>query len=32
MRAPDLRLDVQEVGVPDGSYDVVVCSHVLERV
>ena len=28
----DLRLDIQATGLPDRSYDVVVCNHVLEHV
>lgn len=28
----DIKLDIQETGLPDESYDVVVCNHVLEHV
>ena len=28
----DLRLDIQQTGLPDESYDVIVCNHVLEHV
>lgn len=28
----DLKLDIQKTGLPDGSYDVVICNHVLEHV
>lgn len=28
----DLQLDIQATGVPDESYDVVICNHVLEHV
>ena len=28
----DMKLDIQETGLPDESYDVVVCNHVLEHV
>lgn len=28
----DLRLDIQATGLPDDSYDVVICNHVLEHV
>ena len=28
----DLRLDIQDIDLPDGSYDVIVCNHVLEHV
>ena len=28
----DLKLDIQDTGLPDGSYDVIVCNHVLEHV
>ena len=27
-----LRLDIQKTGLPDGSYDVIICNHVLEHV
>ena len=30
--AVDLKLDIQDTGLPDGSYDVIVCNHVLEHV
>ena len=30
--ATDLRLDLQATGLPDASYDGVICSHVLEHV
>jgi SAM-dependent methyltransferase len=28
----DLKLDIQSTGLPDESYDVIVCNHVLEHV
>ncbi len=28
----DLKLDIQETGLVDGSYDMVICNHVLEHV
>ena len=28
----DLRIDIQDTGITEGSYDVVVCNHVLEHV
>ena len=28
----DLKLDIQDTGLPDESYDVIVCNHVLEHV
>ena len=28
----DLKIDIQDTGLPDESYDVVVCNHVLEHV
>ena len=28
----DLRLDIQATGLPDDSYDVIICNHVLEHV
>lgn len=30
--AADLRLDLCDIDLPDGSYDVVICNHVLEHV
>lgn len=30
--AVDLKLDIQDTGLPDESYDVIVCNHVLEHV
>lgn len=30
--AADLELDIQETGLPEESYDVIVCNHVLEHV
>ena len=31
-KAVDLNLDIQSTGLPDESYDVIVCNHVLEHV
>ena len=31
-QAADLRLDVTATGLPDGAFDAVICSHVLEHV
>lgn len=31
-RNADLTLDIQETGLPDESYDVIICNHVLEHV
>ena len=31
-RDADLKLDIQETGLPDESYDVIICNHVLEHV
>ncbi len=28
----DMNLDIQDTGLPDGSYDVIICNHVLEHV
>ncbi len=28
----DLKLDIQATGLPDESYDVIICNHVLEHV
>ena len=28
----DFKLDIQDTGLPDGSYDVIICNHVLEHV
>ena len=28
----DLKLDIQDTGLPDQSYDVIICNHVLEHV
>ena len=28
----DLKLDIQDTGLPDGCFDVIVCNHVLEHV
>jgi len=28
----DLNIDIQDTGLPEGSYDVVICNHVLEHV
>ena len=28
----ELKLDIQDTGLPDGSYDVIICNHVLEHV
>ena len=28
----DLKLDIQETGLPDDSYDLIICNHVLEHV
>lgn len=28
----DLKLDIQDTGLPAGSYDIVICNHVLEHV
>jgi SAM-dependent methyltransferase len=28
----DLRMDIQNIPMPDGTYDVVICNHVLEHV
>ena len=30
--AVDLKLDIQDTMLPDGSYDVIICNHVLEHV
>ena len=30
--AADLQLDIQDTGLPDASYDVIICNHVLEHV
>ena len=30
--AADIKLDIQETGLPSESYDVVICNHVLEHV
>lgn len=32
LSAADLKLDIQETGLPDGSYDVIIANHVLEHV
>jgi len=28
----DLKLDIQETGLPDGSFDIIFCNHVLDHV
>ena len=31
-RRADLRLDIQDTGLPEGSFDIIFCNHVLEHV
>ena len=31
-RDADLKIDIQNTGLPDSSYDIIVCNHVLEHV
>jgi ubiquinone/menaquinone biosynthesis C-methylase UbiE len=28
----DLKLDIEETGLENGSYDIIICNHVLEHV